>query len=138
MQELAAQLLTQFPECQRYTKQQVNFWKELAWHQTIGHARGLSVKGTWGPNLDPAFDAEKLVRTARAAGYSGWWGIEVAPRRDPAAPKPTPDELFGPFNPSKLIDRVCRLERMTDGYLPTATMAFIDEIWKGSSACLSG
>jgi enoyl-CoA hydratase/carnithine racemase len=37
--ELAAQLLKQFPECQRYTKQQVNFWKELAWHQTIGHAR---------------------------------------------------------------------------------------------------
>lgn len=37
--DLAAQLLQQFPECQRYTKQQVNFWKELAWHQTIGHAR---------------------------------------------------------------------------------------------------
>lgn len=37
--ELVTQLLAQFPECQRYTKQQVNFWKELAWHQTIGHAR---------------------------------------------------------------------------------------------------
>lgn len=39
VQELVATLLKQFPECQRYTKQQVNFWKELAWHQTIGHAR---------------------------------------------------------------------------------------------------
>lgn len=37
--ELAGKLLQQFPECQRYTKAQVNFWKELAWHQTIGHAR---------------------------------------------------------------------------------------------------
>jgi len=37
--ELAQQLLRQFPECTRYTKQQVNFWKELAWHGTIGHAR---------------------------------------------------------------------------------------------------
>jgi len=37
--DLVKQLLNQFPECQRYTKQQVNFWKELAWHQTIGHAR---------------------------------------------------------------------------------------------------
>ena len=37
--DLAKQLLNQFPECQRYTKQQVNFWKEFAWHQTIGHAR---------------------------------------------------------------------------------------------------
>lgn len=36
--ELAGKLLEQFPECVRYTKQQVNFWKELAWHQTIGHA----------------------------------------------------------------------------------------------------
>jgi hypothetical protein len=37
--ELAEKLLHQFPECARYTKQQVNFWKDLAWHQTIGHAR---------------------------------------------------------------------------------------------------
>jgi enoyl-CoA hydratase/carnithine racemase len=35
---LAEKLLQQFPECTRYTKQQVNFWKELAWHQTVGHA----------------------------------------------------------------------------------------------------
>ncbi len=38
VRELARRLLEQFPECTRYTKQQVNFWKELAWHQTIGHA----------------------------------------------------------------------------------------------------
>ena len=36
---LAAQLLAMFPECLRYTKQQVNFWKDLAWHNTIGHGR---------------------------------------------------------------------------------------------------
>jgi enoyl-CoA hydratase/carnithine racemase len=35
----ARRLLGMFPECLRYTKQQVNFWKELAWHNTIGHAR---------------------------------------------------------------------------------------------------
>lgn len=38
VQGLAGKLLEQFPECTRYTKQQANFWKELAWHQTIGHA----------------------------------------------------------------------------------------------------
>jgi enoyl-CoA hydratase/carnithine racemase len=37
--DLTAKLLQQFPECARYTKQQVNFWKDLAWHGTIGHAR---------------------------------------------------------------------------------------------------
>jgi len=36
---LARKLLEKFPECLRYTKQQVNFWKDLAWHMTIGHAR---------------------------------------------------------------------------------------------------
>jgi len=35
---LAEKLLGQFPECTRYTRQQVNFWKDFAWHQTIGHA----------------------------------------------------------------------------------------------------
>jgi enoyl-CoA hydratase/carnithine racemase len=36
--EMARALLEHFAECTRYTKQQVNFWKELAWHQTVGHA----------------------------------------------------------------------------------------------------
>ncbi len=36
---LSARLLQMFPECLRYTKQQVNFWKELSWHSTIGHGR---------------------------------------------------------------------------------------------------
>jgi hypothetical protein len=40
------------------------------------------VKGTWGPALDPAFDAEKLVHTALEGGYTGWWGLEVTPRRE--------------------------------------------------------
>ncbi|MBM3814428.1 MAG: TIM barrel protein [Acidimicrobiia bacterium] len=49
--------------------------------KTLGHAKGLSVKGTWGAGLDPEFDAEKLVRTALEGGYQGWWGLEVTPRR---------------------------------------------------------
>ena len=56
-------------------------------------ARGLSVKGTWGANLDPAFDAEKLVKTALEGSYAGWWGLEVTPRRGSGAPA-TPEEQF--------------------------------------------
>lgn len=37
--QLSQRLLAMFPECLRYTKQQVNFWKELAWNGTIGHGR---------------------------------------------------------------------------------------------------
>ena len=36
--ELAASLLESFPECTRYTKQQVNFLKEFIWSSTIGHS----------------------------------------------------------------------------------------------------
>jgi len=36
---LAEQALDKFPECTRYTKQQVNYWKEAAWFATVGHAR---------------------------------------------------------------------------------------------------
>ncbi len=37
--ELAQQLIAKFPEIMRYTRQQLNFWKDFAWHMTIGHAR---------------------------------------------------------------------------------------------------
>jgi len=36
---MCRKLVEKFPECLRYTKQQTNFWKDLAWHNTIGHAR---------------------------------------------------------------------------------------------------
>jgi enoyl-CoA hydratase/carnithine racemase len=36
---LARRLLGMFPECLRYTKAQTNFWKELAWDQTVGHGQ---------------------------------------------------------------------------------------------------
>jgi len=32
-------LIDKLPECVRYTKQQLNFWRDLSWHMTIGHAR---------------------------------------------------------------------------------------------------
>lgn len=39
VQKLCDQIVEKFPECTRYTKQQANFWKDLAWHSTVGHAR---------------------------------------------------------------------------------------------------
>jgi enoyl-CoA hydratase/carnithine racemase len=37
--EMCARLEAKLPECMRYTKQQLNFWREMSWHMTIGHAR---------------------------------------------------------------------------------------------------
>lgn len=36
---LAEALLQSFPECTRYTKQQLNYWKDLAWFGTVRHAQ---------------------------------------------------------------------------------------------------
>jgi len=36
--DLCRKLVDRFAECTRYTREQANFWKNLAWHQTIGHA----------------------------------------------------------------------------------------------------
>ncbi|MCC7157949.1 MAG: enoyl-CoA hydratase/isomerase family protein [Ignavibacteria bacterium] len=36
---MSEKLYNKLPECLRYTKQQLNFWRDLSWHTTIGHAR---------------------------------------------------------------------------------------------------
>ncbi len=37
--EIVAKLAAKLPEKTRYTKQQLNFWRDLSWHLTIGHGR---------------------------------------------------------------------------------------------------
>jgi enoyl-CoA hydratase/carnithine racemase len=37
--DMAEKLLNKLPECTRYAKQQLNFWRDLSWSMTIGHAR---------------------------------------------------------------------------------------------------
>jgi MoxR-like ATPase len=47
----------------------------------------------------------------------------------------TPEELFGPLSLKSLEDD--RYERLVDGFLPTASVAFLDEVFKANSAILN-
>ena len=85
--ELAQRLLATFPECTRYTKQQTNFWKDLAWHQTVRHAQDwLSLHyASWEPVEGMRAFTEKrparygLLRERAARGESSEapWGAPV-------------------------------------------------------------
>lgn len=85
--ELCGKLLASFPECTRYTKQQVNFLKDLAWNSTVRHAQDwLSLHyACWEPLEGMQAFVEKrapdygLLRERAAAGQSSelMWGPGV-------------------------------------------------------------
>lgn len=56
------------PECMRYTKQQLNFWREFSWHMTIGHARDWLSIHNRAPEVHEGVDA---FLQKRKANYDG-------------------------------------------------------------------
>jgi enoyl-CoA hydratase/carnithine racemase len=66
--ELAHTLTEKLPEVTRYTKQQLNFWRDLAWHLTIGHARDWLTLHAGAPETQEGLDA---FREKRPVDYAG-------------------------------------------------------------------
>lgn len=86
VQSLADQVLDKFPECTRYTKQQVNYWKESSWHATIGHARDwLSSHFT---SLEPYEGMRAFVEKRK---------VDIRGLRQKAASGGSSEFLWGPY-----------------------------------------
>lgn len=51
VERMAKKLLQKLPECTRYTKQQLNFWRDLSWSLTIGHLRDWLTVHTTAPEI---------------------------------------------------------------------------------------
>jgi len=81
--------------------------------------------------LGPPGTAKSLVARRLAAVFRGSRYFQYLLTRFTS-----PDELFGPVSLRQLKDHD-EFSRKIDGYLPTAQVAFIDEIFKASSAILN-
>ncbi len=85
--DLCDQIVNKFFECSRYTKAQLNFWKDLSWHATAGHARDwLSIHYT---SLEP-YEGMTAFVEKRKADYVGM-------RQRAADPKGSSEFLWGPY-----------------------------------------
>jgi enoyl-CoA hydratase/carnithine racemase len=57
--EVVGKLATKLPQTTRYAKQQLNWWRDLSWHETVGHARewlALSMLGDEAQNAIKRFN----------------------------------------------------------------------------------
>jgi len=86
VQVLVEGCLDKFLECTRYTKEQVNYWKEASWNATVGHARDwLSTHFT---TLEP-YEGMRAFVEKRKPDYRGL--------RRKAAQGESTEFLWGPY-----------------------------------------
>ncbi|MEW5985565.1 MAG: enoyl-CoA hydratase-related protein [Chloroflexota bacterium] len=78
---LVGKLINKLPEKTRYTRQQLNFWRDLSWHLTVGHGRDwLAIHATSPETLEGirAFQEKRppdyaAIRQAWADDHSPEW-----------------------------------------------------------------
>ncbi|MHC5022874.1 MAG: enoyl-CoA hydratase/isomerase family protein [Planctomycetota bacterium] len=85
--DLCDQIVNKFFECTRYTKAQVNYWKDSSWYATVGHARDWLA--THYTSLEP-YEGMTAFVEKRKADYVGM-------RERAADPDGSSEFLWGPY-----------------------------------------
>lgn len=77
--EVVEKLVAKFPEKTRYTKQQLNFWRDLSWHLTIGHGRDWLAIHNTSPETWEGVRAFSEKRRPDYEGIRRRWAEDRAP-----------------------------------------------------------
>jgi enoyl-CoA hydratase/carnithine racemase len=77
--ELVAKLIAKLPEKTRYTKQQLNFWRDLSWHLTIGHGRDWLAIHNTSPETREGVQAFREKRLPDYAEIRRRWAEDESP-----------------------------------------------------------
>lgn len=65
---MANKLINKLPMCLRYAKEQINYWRNTSWHQTIGHAKEFLALNNLSPEVA---EGMKAFVEKRPVDYDG-------------------------------------------------------------------
>ncbi|MGH2606073.1 MAG: enoyl-CoA hydratase/isomerase family protein [Anaerolineales bacterium] len=98
--ELVEKLVAKFPEKTRYTRQQLNFWRDLSWALTVGHGRDWLATHNSSPETAEGVHAFLEKRAPDYMAIRRRWAEDRSPEWA-APPSEPPDEDGRPPSPPR-------------------------------------